>query len=115
MPTVFIPKEVTSGETRVAATPETVKRMVKDGFRVLVESGAGTGSFISDEAFRETGARVDGDPAALYAEADVVLKLHPPQFLEERGVFEADLIKEGSILISFLFPLFNLGTVKALG
>ncbi|MCZ7582332.1 MAG: Re/Si-specific NAD(P)(+) transhydrogenase subunit alpha [Deltaproteobacteria bacterium] len=114
MPTVFIPKEVVPGETRVAATPETVKRMVKTGFKVIVESGAGAGSYISDDAFREAGADVSADTGASWGAADVVLKLHPPRFNEAAKAFEADMFKEGAVGVSFLYPYQNLDTVKQL-
>lgn len=114
MPTVLVPREIVAGETRVAATPDTVKRMVRDGFSVAVESGAGSGASISDAAFQKVGAQIGSDLAALYKEADLVVKIHPPQFHEGLGGYEADFLKEGSVLVSFLWPTANPGTVKAL-
>jgi len=100
MPHIFIPKEIRAGETRVAAVPETVQRLTRDGFEVTVERGAGAESMISDEALEKVGATLSDD-AAFYATADLVLKLHPPT-LEE-----AAQLKEGSILVSHLWPFAN--------
>src|SRR5262245_51585269 len=104
MPTLFVPKEIVAGETRVAAVPETVKKLVKAGWTVTVESGAGAGGNISDQAYRDAGARVDADLAALYQGADVVAKLHAPRHHDAAGKHEIDFLKPGTLLISFLFP-----------
>jgi len=93
MPTVFIPKETVPGETRIAAVPDTVKKMVASGFSVSVEAGAGAGSFISDAAFEKAGATVQPDAAKGFAGADLVAKFE-----------EAGRLKQGSLLISFLWP-----------
>lgn len=74
MTTVFVPKEVQEGETRVAATPETVKRMTKLGLKVTVEPGAGDASNLSDKAYEEAGATI-GEAW----DADIVVKVAPPQ------------------------------------
>jgi NAD(P) transhydrogenase subunit alpha len=100
MPNIFIPREIRAGETRVAAVPETVQRLARDGFAVTVEKGAGAESMISDEAFEKVGATLS-DAATAYATANIVLKLHPPT-LEE-----ADQLGEGSLLISHLWPFSN--------
>jgi NAD(P) transhydrogenase subunit alpha len=101
MPNIFIPKEIREGETRVAVVVETVQRLVKDGFTVTVQSGAAASSMVSDDALQGAGATLADDAAAAYAAADVVLKLHPPT--EE----EAAALKEGSILVSFIWPFAN--------
>ena len=69
MTTVFIPREIQAGETRVAATPETVKRLVKLGLQVSVEAGAGLGSHILDQEYEQAGAKVGGDLAGLWGAA----------------------------------------------
>ncbi|MCB1152539.1 Re/Si-specific NAD(P)(+) transhydrogenase subunit alpha [bacterium] len=114
MPTILVPTECAPGETRVAAVPETVRRMVKLGHTVLVESGAGAKASISDAQYTEAGATIEKDPVAAYKKADVVLKINPPQHHEGVGKFEADLLKEGTLLVSFLWPFQNEETVKAL-
>jgi NAD(P) transhydrogenase subunit alpha len=114
MPTVFVPKEIVPGETRVAAVPETVKKLVKSGFQVTVQSGAGAGAHISDSEFEEAGATVGTDVASMYGAADVVFKHHPPRQNKQAGKHEADLMKEGAVLVSFLFPYNNTELVEKL-
>lgn len=114
MPTLFVPKEILPAETRVAATPETVKKLIKAGWNVTVESGAGAGASISDQGYRDAGATVGSDLPALYQGADVVAKLHAPRRHEQLGKHEVDLLKPGTLLLSFLFPMTNLALVEQL-
>lgn len=114
MPTVFVPKEIVPDETRVAAVPETIKKLVKEGFEVTVEKGAGAGAFIADSEFESAGAKLGADVAALFGASDVVLKVHPPRQNEALGRHEADMMKEGSLLVSFLFPFNNREAVEKL-
>ena len=101
---VAVPKEVTGGETRVAAIPETVKALIKLGLDVAVEAGAGEKAFLSDSAYGEVGARIVSDPAELLGQADLVLKVHPPTTDDSAGRNELALIKRGAILVSLLYP-----------
>ncbi len=96
MTTVLVPRERRPGETRVAATPETVKRMVKEKLAVVVEEGAGARAHLTDDAYAAAGARLAGAPP--WEEADVVLKVAAP--LEE----EAARIKRGALVIGLLAP-----------
>jgi len=102
--TIGVPKEIMAGEKRVAVTPETVKKFVDDGARVLVQSGAGEGSFIDDEKFTEAGAELAADAGRIFAEADIILKVKEPQFNQELDQHEAELVGEGKVLVSFLHP-----------
>ncbi len=104
---VFVGKETRPGEQRIAATPETVKRMIAAGCAVDVETGAGTGAFIGDEQFTAAGAQVRQDPAAALAEADVVLRVTP----DASG---GQGLKPGALLIGLLAPAHNLDLVQAL-
>jgi proton-translocating NAD(P)+ transhydrogenase subunit alpha len=108
MLTVFIPRETLPGETRASATPDSVRRLVKDGLAVQVEAGAGTGSAIADEEFEKAGARIVTDPAAGYAGADVVLKLHPPT------PDEAARMRAGAALVSFIHAYRHLALIEKL-
>jgi H+-translocating NAD(P) transhydrogenase subunit alpha len=92
---VGIPREVAEGERRVGLVPETVGRLVKDGFAVLVESGAGR-DYNLDANYEEAGARVVDDAAGVYGEADIVVKVQSPT--ED----EIGLLREGQVLICFL-------------
>jgi NAD(P) transhydrogenase subunit alpha len=92
---VGIPREVAEGERRVGLVPETVGRLVKDGFEVLVESGAGR-DYNLDANYEEAGARIVDGADGLYSEADIVVKVQSPT--ED----EIGLLHEGQVLICFL-------------
>jgi NAD(P) transhydrogenase subunit alpha len=111
---VGIPKEVFAGERRVATTPETAKRLQKLGFEVLVERGAGAKADFSDEAYTAAGCTIVDGAAALWAEADIVIKVREPMLHPEIGVHEAELLREGQKLISFIWPAQNEELVKRL-
>ena len=111
---VFIPRERRRGETRVAATPETVRRMVKLGLAVLVERGAGEAAFFPDADFEAAGARMVADPASGWGEADVVLKVTAPDAYEGLPGHEAEALKPGAVLIGFLSPYKNPEAVRLL-
>ena len=101
---IGVPKEIMHGERRVAATPETVAKFVKDGAHVLVENGAGVGAFFADEAYAAAGAEMVADVADLYARADVILKVKEPLFNEEKGCSEIDMMHAGQYIITFIHP-----------
>ncbi|HXO18680.1 MAG TPA: Re/Si-specific NAD(P)(+) transhydrogenase subunit alpha [Thermoanaerobaculia bacterium] len=117
---VMIPKERRPGETRVAATPETVKKMVKEGFAVSVEQGAGAGAFFLDAEYEAAGAQVTRDPD--WSAADVLLQVRTPPVAEapeapERagaGESAALSLRPGALLISLLAPHRNLPLVRRL-
>ena len=108
MTSIFIPKEIAAGETRVAAIPETVKRMTKLGLKVTVQAGAGVSSHISDKAFEEAGATI-GDAW----DADIIAKVNPPEEIEE-GKHEVDQIAEGKVLVSLIWSVSNPALAKRL-
>ncbi|MFT5422268.1 MAG: NAD(P) transhydrogenase subunit alpha [Phycisphaerales bacterium] len=101
---IGIPKEVHAGERRVAGTPRTVKQLVQAGFEVLIEQGAGAQAEHSDAGYAEAGASLTDDIRVLWAESDLILKVHAPQQHPTLGVHEADLIKKGGCLIGFIWP-----------
>ena len=102
--TVGIPKEILGGERRVATTPEFVKKIVSDGGTVLVEKGAGEGSFFSDEEYSAAGAELLASAEEVFARSEVVLKVKEPRFSDKAGKHEADMMQEGQYLVSFLHP-----------
>lgn len=104
---IGVPKEFHPGERRVAATPETAKHLIKLGYRVQIEAGAGAAAKFTDEAYREAGVDVVADPRGLWSQSDVVLKVRPPEQHPELGEHEADLLREGGHLISFVWPAQN--------
>ncbi|MEC8424325.1 MAG: NAD(P)(+) transhydrogenase (Re/Si-specific) subunit alpha, partial [Myxococcota bacterium] len=103
---VGVPRERFDGERRVAATPDTVKRLIKMGFDVVVETGAGARAQLPDDAYEAAGARIAVERADVWSSADVVLKVRPPTALDD-GVHEADSLRKGQLLISLLFPAQN--------
>lgn len=114
MTQIFIPKEINANEKRVAAIPDSVKKLVAAGFEVRIQSGAGEGSFISDKDYEKAGAHCGKDLAALYANADIVLKVQPPMMHPESGHHEVEMMKEGTILITHLVPNSDLDTIRLL-
>jgi NAD(P) transhydrogenase subunit alpha len=104
---IGVPREVHENEARVAATPESIRELIQLGYSVAVEAGAGALAHFADERYREAGANVVADTRALWAEADLVLKVRAPEPHPSLGVHEADLLREGAILASFLWPAQN--------
>ncbi|MGF1542832.1 MAG: Re/Si-specific NAD(P)(+) transhydrogenase subunit alpha [Pleurocapsa sp.] len=109
---IAVVKENELGELRVAQIPDTVSRLVKQGFEVWVEAGAGMGAGYDDAAYETAGAKIIADSAFLWQEADIVLKVNPPG--KRDGCLEADYLKSGAILISFLNPLGNPNLIQKL-
>ncbi len=102
-----VPKEIHVGEKRVAVVPRMAAKLGKLGFDVVVESGAGTLAAFTDQAYVEAGARIAPDAAAVWGEADLVLKVKEPEMNTTLGLHEGDLLKEGARLISFVWPAQN--------
>jgi H+-translocating NAD(P) transhydrogenase subunit alpha len=104
---IGIPKEVHPGEKRVAATPETVEQLIKLGYAVAIETGAGEAAQFSGDAYCEAGAEILPDARALWAQSDIVLKVRAPEAHPRLGVHEAELLRDGATLISFIWPAQN--------
>ena len=102
---VAIPKEIAENEHRVAATPETVKKMVAAGLNVVVEKNAGEACAISDSEYTAAGATIASDPKSLLQNADIVLKVQRPIENKVLACHEVEWLREGSTLIAFLQPL----------
>jgi H+-translocating NAD(P) transhydrogenase subunit alpha len=102
---ISIPKERRPHERRVAATPDTVKRLVSQGFEVVVEAGAGEGAAFPDEAYRAAGASIAPDAASALGAGDLVFKVQRPLRAGEGGLDELAAIKRGAVLIGMLQPL----------
>jgi NAD(P) transhydrogenase subunit alpha len=102
MPQVIgVPREAAAGEKRVATVPEVVEKLVKLGFKVAVESGAGEAANFSDDAYRAAGAEIVADAARLWAASDIVFKVRGPD------ASEIGLMREGGTLVSFIWPAQN--------
>ena len=105
---VAIPKELSEGEHRVAAVPDTVGKLIAAGLEVQVGKGAGTGAGLLDQAYTDAGASIGPEPAGLLSGADIVLKVQPPTSREVSS------LRSGSVLISFLQPASNVAVVREL-
>ena len=111
---IGIVKEIKPGERRVAATPETVGKLKKLGFEVVVESGAGEGAAFRDTDYEQAGAQVCGDTATVWGQSDIVLKVQPPDVNPALSGHEADALREKATLISFLWPTKNKELIERL-
>jgi H+-translocating NAD(P) transhydrogenase subunit alpha len=107
MPNLFIPKELAAGETRVAATPETVRALIKAGLTVSIEHDAGAHSFLTEAVYTEAGAAIVTREAGL-ASADLVTAVGPLSSEDVRRM------RAGSIVIALLAPHKNTDLVRAL-
>jgi NAD(P) transhydrogenase subunit alpha len=102
---IVIPKEILPGENRVACVPDVASKYIKAGFEVHVESNAGLNAGFTDENYEKAGAKVVDNLNDLYSSADMVLKVQRPSDHPDAGKHELDLMKSGTILITFLYPL----------
>ena len=105
---IVVLRETAPGERRVALVPESVKKLVQAGYEVAVEAGAGEEAGYGDGAYREAGAAVQSDRAALAGSADLLLKVGPP------ARDEVGWLRSGSIYLGSLMPLRNSAAVRAL-
>ena len=103
-----ISKENTQGETRVAATPKTVKELIDNGLQLRVQSGSGDSSFHSDQEYQDIGAEITPDTSSTLKDADIVLKVSP------LTIDEVDLLNEGCIYISLLQTTKEIDLIKKL-
>ena len=101
---IGIPKEIMHDEARVAATPDTVKKYVADGHKVLVEVNAGIGAQCPNEAYADAGAIMCETAQQVYDEAELILKVKEPLFNEQTGKHEVDMMHAGQYLITFIHP-----------
>jgi NAD(P) transhydrogenase subunit alpha len=111
---IGIPKEIFTGECRVAATPDTAKILQKYGFEVLVEADAGAAANFSNHAFEQAGCQIVSDPQTLWTESDLILKVRPPTWHPGLNKHETELLREGGTLISFIWAAQNAELVQQL-
>ena len=104
---IGVPREVYPGENRVATTPEAAEKLIKLGFSVAIESGAGIQAKFSDAAFKAAGVEIVVDAKTLWSGSDIILKVRAPARHPALQVDEVDLLREGQTLISFLWPAQN--------
>ena len=104
---IGIPKEIHQGEKRVATTPEAATQIMKLGFSVSIESGAGLNADISDEAYKQVGVEIIADTRALWKQSNIIMKVRAPEYNLELDIEEIDLLTSGACLISFIWPAQN--------
>ena len=97
---IGVPKEVHAGEKRVATVPDVAEKLIKLGFKVAVETGAGEAANFSDDAYRSVGCEIL-DRAGVWSGSDIILKVRGPES------DEVSRLREGSSLISFIWPAQN--------
>ena len=105
---IGVPQETAPGEKRVATVPEVVEKLVKLGFSVSVQSGAGDAAHCSDDSYRAAGAEIVASAAELLGGSDIVFKVRPP------SAAEVAMLREGAMLIGFVWPAQNPDTMQAL-
>ena len=105
---IAVPRETAAGEKRVATVPEVVEKLVKLGFRVAVECGAGDAANFADDTYRAAGAEIIDDAARLWARADIFFKVRAP------SLSEVGAMREGATLVSFIWPAQNPELMQAL-
>ncbi|MDX1578277.1 MAG: NAD(P)(+) transhydrogenase (Re/Si-specific) subunit alpha, partial [Gemmatimonadota bacterium] len=105
---IVVPHETADGETRVAQTPDAIKRWTSDGISFRIESGAGDAAGFPDEAYRDVGAEIAEGAARLYEDAHVVLRVTAP------GPEEVEHLERGVVLACLLRPHANVGLIESL-
>ena len=109
---IGVPKELRDGETRVAASPDMIRKLVGSGLDVMVETGAGTKAMLPDTIYENAGASIGRDANETYSEADIILKVGAP-LVEGEEINELSMMKNGAVLVGLLNPLQNKAAVDA--
>jgi NAD(P) transhydrogenase subunit alpha len=111
---IGVPREIAARETRVALVPETVARLVKAGFEIVVETGAGGRATFPDAAYASAGATIASGARETWSSADVMVCVRAPRQDDSLGVHQVSLMREGAALIGFLRPLRHPGLMEQL-
>jgi H+-translocating NAD(P) transhydrogenase subunit alpha len=115
---VGVPKETHSLEARVATTPSVVKRLIKKGFSVTVERGAGKKASFTDAEYEEAGAELVSSAKEVWSSADVLLKVRPPgvrpEQVDDAGADECTWLRSDQVLITMVRPATNQALIDAL-
>ena len=109
---IGIPKELRDGETRVAASPDMIKKLVGSGLDVMIETGAGTKAMLPDLIYQNAGASIGCDANETYSGTDIILKVRAP-LVEGETINELSMMKNGAVLVGLLNPLQNKAAVDA--
>jgi NAD(P) transhydrogenase subunit alpha len=109
---IAIPQEILPGENRVAIVPDVATKLIKAGFEIRIEKDAGIDAGFTNKKYEAAGVKVISDLSELYNGADIVLKVQRPLEHPDVKKDEIELIKEGTLLITFLYPLFHYELAK---
>ena len=109
---IVVPRETAPGEQRVALVPESCKKLIRAGYEIAIEAGAGKAAGFTDLAYRDAGAAAESDPAALIASGDLVLKVNAPATGRARD--EVSWMRPGTIYLGSLMPLVRIEREGAL-
>ncbi len=104
---IGIPKEIHANEMRVAMTPDIASEVMKLGFEVIVESNAGASANFDDSMFESVGAKVAPAGKDVWTESDIILKVRAPEYNDQFGFDESDMLTSGMCIIAFLWPAQN--------
>lgn len=104
---IGVPKEIHPGEKRVATTPDVAEKIIKLGFEVFIESGAGLKSNFSDEDYKAMGCKIRKTAETLWRNVDIVMKVRAPEFNTKSFIDETNLLSNGGTLVSFIWPAQN--------
>ena len=109
---IAVPKEILSGENRVAIVPDVTAKLIKDGYEIHIEKNAGLNAGFTNEAYEAAGAKIIENTEELFASGDIILKVQRPLHNETLNKDEIDLIKKDALLITFLYPLYYFDVAK---
>ncbi len=104
---IGIPKEIHPAEKRVATTPDVAEKLIKLGFEVNIESGAGKASNFSDDDYKKIGCSIRKTAKTLWKNADIILKVRAPEYHPDLALHETELLNKNNYLISFIWPAQN--------
>jgi NAD(P) transhydrogenase subunit alpha len=109
---IAVPKEVLPGENRVALVPDVASKLIKAGFEIKIERDAGLNAGYTNDRYEKAGCKIIDKPEELYSNSQIVLKVQRP--LEHPGLKknELELMKDGTLLVTFLYPLFHFKLAK---
>ncbi len=102
---IGVPKEILHGENRVALVPDVVSKLIKKGFEVQIQKGAGINAGYTDEQYEAAGAKLLDNAEDVYSSSQIILKVQRPVEHPETKKHELDMMKEGTLLIAFLYSL----------
>lgn len=102
---IGVPKEIYPGENRVAMVPDVAGKLIKKGFEILIEKDAGLNAGFTNQAYESAGVKIISDINELYDKSDIILKVQKPIVHPRFGKNELELMKKGTLLITFMYSL----------